>query len=78
MEYNFKKGGWWSWGTATIINRDWLLTSAGSLSFEKDEIVNTSRIRIVIGDSIINETEPYEQIVYIERFIIHHKFQGNL
>ena len=59
------------WGTATILNRDWILTSGSRFAGRNQRIQNISRLRVVVGDSILSETEPYEQTVAIERFIIH-------
>ena len=74
----YNETGWYPWGVATIINRDWILTSAAIFTRRHHEIYNISKIRVIVGDSSINKTEPYEQIVYIERFIIHEKFLGGV
>ena len=63
-------------GSATILNRDWILTSASRFGFRNQMIRNISRLRVVVGDSILNETEPYEQMVAIERVIIHEAFDS--
>ena len=40
---------------------------------------NLSLYRVVLGDSFLNDThEPYEQIVYIERIILHERYHGGL
>ena len=58
-------------GSATILNRDWILTAGANLAWRGQQIRNMSRLRVVVGDSVLNETEPYEQTVGIERIIIH-------
>ena len=30
---------------------------------------------VIVGDEIINETEPYEQELKVERYIIHHRIE---
>ena len=57
----------------TILNRDWVLTSGVCLARKGNSIVNISKLRVVAGDSIVNKTEPYEQILGIERVIIHRR-----
>ena len=66
------------WGVATILNRDWILTSGSMFSREYYAVVNVSRLRFIVGDSSINNSEPYEQIVGVERFMIHEKFHSGL
>ena len=74
LEYQvYNNGTFIDWSRATIINRDWLLSAAST--FATYEMKNLSNFRVVVGDSILNETEPYEQIVYIERVIIHERYK---
>ena len=68
---------WQPWGAGSILNRDWILTSANIFCREYNRVYNISRMRIIVGDSSINNTdEPYEQIVNVDRFILHEKFDG--
>ena len=78
IEYDvYENGTYYRWGSASIINRDWLLSAANV--FAGTEMHNISLYRVVLGDSFLNDThEPYEQIVYIERLIIHERYNGGL
>ena len=57
----------------SILNRDWILSSAHCFTTRKNKFENFSRLIITVGDSILNETEPYEQVLRIQRVIIHEK-----
>ena len=57
----------------SILNRDWILTGAFCFVTRRNNYRNVSRIRVIAGDTIVNEAEPYEQTLRIERFIIHEK-----
>ena len=76
IEYDVDENGKYSrWGIASIINRDWLLAAA--TTFATITMRNLSLYRVVLGDSFLNDThEPYEQIVYIERIILHERYHG--
>ena len=56
IEYDrYRNGSFYDWSRATIINRDWLITAAST--FAKFQMRNISHFRVVVGDSILNETE---------------------
>ena len=57
----------------SILNRDWIISSAHCFLTPENKFENFSRLRVTAGDSVLNETEPYEQTVGIERVIIHEK-----
>ena len=49
----------------SILNRDWLLTT-GKCGLSQGDL-------IMVGDEIFNETEPFEQVVKVERVVVHHR-----
>ena len=61
----------------TILNRDWVLSSGSCFARKKNMIANISKLVVVAGDSIVNQTEPYEQVVGIERVIIHRRLNAD-
>ena len=61
----------------TILNRDWVLTSGTCFAGRKNSIRDISKLVVVAGDSIVNQTEPYEQILGIERVIIHRRLDAD-
>ena len=61
----------------TILNRDWVLTSGTCFDGRKNSIRDISKLVVVAGDSIVNQTEPYEQILGIERVIIHRRLNAD-
>ena len=61
----------------TILNREWILTSGICFAWKKNTIIDFSNLRVVVGDAITNETEPYEQIHEIERVIIHEDLKAD-
>lgn len=71
-------GSLYTYCAGSILNRDWILSSARCLikNVGKVKYRNFSRLRITVGDSKLNETEPYEQTVRIERVIIHEKLNA--
>ena len=78
IEYEYDANGVYiPRGYASIINRDWLLSAASV--YASSVMENISHYRVVLGDSFLNDThEPYEQIVYIERIILHERYHGGL
>ena len=78
IEYDVDENGVYiPWGIASIINRGWLLSAANN--FTATSMRNLSLYRVVLGDSFLNDThEPYEQIAYIERIILHERYHGGL
>lgn len=74
IEKFFTDGTWGYFGAATIINSDWLLTSGGVFTSPGYQLQNISRLRVIVGGNALNETEPYQQTVYIEHFLLHEKF----
>ena len=78
VDFKSKEGKWSSICLASILDRHWILTSAACFATSSRKLSNVSSFRVIAGDSILNETaEPYEQVVGIERFIIHRRVQVN-
>ena len=78
IEKNIGTGSenWIRRGCASILNRDWLLTAASVFSTHPYTYQNLSRFRVIVGDSIRNQTEPYEQTLHIQRIILHERYHG--
>ena len=58
---------------ASILDRHWILSTATCFIGRYREAYNVSVFTVIVGDSIRNETEPYERIHAIERYIVHER-----
>ena len=58
---------------ATILDRHWILSTAACFISRDRKQYTVSTYRVIVGDSKINETEPFEQIHGIERLVLHER-----
>ena len=73
VEKKLKGGIWRVRCVATILDRHWILNTAACFLSHYRKQYNVSMYRVIVGDSKINDTEPFEQTHGIERLVLHER-----